>query len=463
MNQPKNKSLILFVLLLIAVLVLSVCGTMTGSSESSSESGELSARDISGVSDTGDTDMEVPADTSEAVSAAQDDSSSKTAASTLDNSSSKTAAAAQDDSSNETVVITLNGSAAEASSEAVQISGSTVTVTEAGTYILSGTLDDGTVIVDADKEDKVLLVLEGVSIQASDYAAIYVKQADKVYITLSDGTVNSLANGGTFAEKDENDVDAVIFSKDDISFSGTGTLEISSPAGNGIVGKDDVTFAEGVYKISADGHAIRAKDSITVTDGNFTLSAGEDGLHAENSDDESLGNICITGGSFEIQVKDDAIHATTLLQIDDGTFSITAAEGLEATYILINGGDIQISASDDGVNAARKSSVYTPTFEMNDGTLTVSMGAGDTDGIDSNGNIIISGGTINVTGQSAFDYDGSAQYNGGTIIVNGQQVNSIPNQMMGGGMGGFGGGMDSGMGEGGFGGNMGGRGNGRYH
>ena len=193
-----------------------------------------------------------------------------------------------------------------------------------------------------------------------------------------------------------------------------------------------------IYEIAADNHAIRAKDSLAIADGSFTLYASEDGLHAENSDDDTLGNLYIAGGSFVIQVKDDAIHATTLLQIDGGTFEITAAEGLEATYIQINGGDIQISASDDGVNAAGKSSLYTPTFEMNDGTLTVVMGAGDTDGIDSNGNIVVNGGTINVTGQSSFDCDGSAQYNGGTIIVNGQQVNSIPNQM-GGGMGGFGG------------------------
>ena len=123
-----------------------------------------------------------------------------------------------------------------------------------------------------------------------------------------------------------------------------------------------------------------------------------------------------------------------MLQIDNGSFEITGAEGLEATYILLNGGDISISASDDGVNAARKSSAYTPTVEINGGTLTIVMGAGDTDGVDSNGNIIITGGTVDVTGRSAFDFDGTSAYTGGTIIVNGQQVSQIPNQMMGGGM-----------------------------
>ncbi|MBQ4436058.1 MAG: carbohydrate-binding domain-containing protein [Clostridia bacterium] len=338
----------------------------------------------------------------------------------------------------EAVTISLSGTGAEASSGSVQISGSTVTITAAGTYILSGTLNNGSVIVNADKEDKVQLVLDGVTIHSDSFAAIYVVQADKVFLTLAEGSVNTLSNGGTFSQIDDNNVDGVIFSKDDLTLNGSGTLTVTSPAGHGIVGKDEVTITGGTYQITTDGHAIAGKDSIAIADGSFILKTGKDGLHAENSDDETLGSIYIAGGDFVISVKDDAVHAETLLQIDGGTFSITAAEGLEATYIRINGGDIQISASDDGVNAARKSSAYTPTFEMNDGTLTVKMGSGDTDGIDSNGNIIINGGTINVTGSSTFDYDGTAQYNGGTIIVNGQQVNSIPNQMMG-GMGGMGG------------------------
>ena len=136
--------------------------------------------------------------------------------------------------------------------------------------------------------------------------------------------------------------------------------------------------------------------------------------------------------------------------------NLTGAECIEGTYIQINGGDITINASDDGINAASKSSEYTPTFEMNDGTLKVTMGAGDTDGIDSNGNIYVNGGTIDVSGQSTFDYDGTAQYNGGTIIENGTETNTISNQMMGGGPGsfdggGFGGGQDGGFGGGDFG------------
>ena len=334
----------------------------------------------------------------------------------------------------ETITVQLTGSGAVADSDKVSVSGSNVVITGSGTYLLSGTLQNGSIIVDASKEDKVQLVLSGVSIHSDSYAAIYVKQADKVFVTLAAGTQNALSNGGSFTQQDENNVDAVIFAKDDLTLNGTGSLSIESPAGHGIVGKDEVTVTGGVYEITAARCAIRANDSIAIAGGTFTLTAGTDGLHAENDDDDTLGNIYIAGGTFTIRAEDDAIHANTLLQIDDGDFAITGAEGLEATYIQINGGDISISASDDGVNAALKSTAYTPTVEINGGTLTVVMGTGDTDGIDSNGNLIINGGTVDITGQSAVDYDGAGQYNGGVIIINGQQVSSLPNQMMGGGM-----------------------------
>lgn len=348
--------------------------------------------------------------------------------------------AAYDD---ETITVQLTGSGAAADSDKVTVSGTNVVISGAGTYLISGTLENGSIIVDAGKDDKVQLVLSGASIHSETYAAIYVKQADKVFITLKAGTDNTLSNGGAFTQQDENNVDAVIFSKDDVTLNGTGSLTVTSPAGHGIVGKDEVTITGGVYKITAAKCVIRANDSIAIADGTFTFTAGTDGLHAENDDDETLGNIYITGGTFTVNAKDDAIHANTLLQIDGGSFDITGAEGLEATYIKINDGIISVSASDDGVNAAKKSSAYTPTVEINGGTLTVVMGAGDTDGVDSNGNLIITGGTVNVTGNSAFDYDGTVSFTGGTVIINGQQVSTIPNQMMGGGM--RGGMTDSGM------------------
>ena len=134
-----------------------------------------------------------------------------------------------------------------------------------------------------------------------------------------------------------------------------------------------------------------------------------------------------------MKVSDDAVHTDGFLLIEGGTFDLTAAEGLEGTYVMVNGGDITINASDDGINAAHKSDAYSPVIEINGGNIRITMGAGDTDGLDSNGDIIINGGTVDITGRSACDYDGKAEFNGGKLIVNGTEVNTIPNQMMGGG------------------------------
>lgn len=326
-------------------------------------------------------------------------------------------------------------------------SGKNVTITKSGVYRVTGSAENVTIIVDAGDEDKVQLVLDGVSVTNADAPCIYVRNADKVFVTLSGD--NFLSVTGQFTADGDTNTDGVIFSKDDLTLNGAGSLTVNS-SDNGIVGKDDLKITGGTYQITAASKAIEANDSIRVAGGSFTIKAGTDGLHAENEDDDSLGYIYIGGGSFSMSVGDDGIHAVSLVQIDGGTFTISAAECMEGTYIRINDGTFDLSSWDDGINAARKSSAYsTPTVEINGGTINITMSAGDTDGIDSNGDIIVNGGTISVSGNSTFDYDGTAQLNGGTIYCNGQQVTEIPNQMMGGrgGMGDFGGGRMGGRGR----------------
>lgn len=320
--------------------------------------------------------------------------------------------------------------------------GNDIHITTEGVYVITGTAKDVTIYVEAESEDKVQIVLDGVSITNTDFPCIYVKNADKVFVTTTN-TENTLTVTGTFTADGDTNTDGVIFAKDDITLNGIGTLTIKS-SDNGIVGKDDLKITGGTYNITASNKAIEANDSIRVAGGKFTINATDDGLHAENDDDDSVGYIYIGGGEFTINAGDDGIHGTTVVQIDGGTLTIKAAEAIEGTYIQINGGDITISASDDGINAAKKSTAYKPTVVINDGNIKITMGQGDTDGIDSNGDIIINGGTIDVTGNSTFDYDGTATHNGGTIIVNGTQTDAIPNQFMGGQMGGgpMGGNMD---------------------
>lgn len=311
--------------------------------------------------------------------------------------------------------------------------GQDITITTAGVYIIKGDASNVTITIEAGDEDKVQLLLDGVSITNSDSPCIYVKNADKVFVTTASGSTNSLTVSGSFTADGDTNTDAVIFSKDDLVLNGLGTLNISS-GDNGITSKDDLKITGGTINIDCVSDAIEANDSIAISDGNITINSQKDGLHAENDEDNSVGYIYICGGSFTINATSDGIQATTVAQIDGGTFNITSSEGIEATYVQINGGTINISASDDGINGANKSSAYSVTVEINGGDLTINMGQGDTDGIDSNGNLYINGGTINITGQSPFDYDGTANKTGGTIIVNGTQTDSITNQMMGGGM-----------------------------
>jgi len=313
--------------------------------------------------------------------------------------------------------------------------GKTITINTAGVYVISGSAQNAQIIVEAGDEDKVQLVLSGVTITNTSTPAIYVKNADKVFVTTASGTNNSLSVTGTFTADGTTNTDAVIFSKDDLILNGLGTLTISS-SDNGISGKDDIKITGGTITINSTSDAIEANESIAVADGNITIKTDKDGLHAENDEDTTTGYIYICGGTFKINADSDGIRATTVVQIDGGTFDITSSEGIEGTYVQINGGDISVSASDDGLNATSKSTAYTVTIEINGGSITIDMGQGDTDAIDSNGNLYINGGELNITAQSPFDYDGEGQYNGGTMIVNGSQTTELTNQMMGGGMGG---------------------------
>lgn len=326
------------------------------------------------------------------------------------------------------VFIQLDGDSASSSSDSVQISGSTVTITEEATYILSGTLDDGTIIVDAPDTAKIHLVLDGASIHSETSAALYILEADKVFLTLADGSENTLSNGGTFTAIDENNIDGAVFSKQDLTINGTGALTVTSPAGHGIVCKDDLVVTGGTYAITSSSHGLDANDSIRITGGtSLTIDAGKDGLHAENSDDASLGFVYIADGVMMIESEGDGISAGSSMQIENGIFQILAGGGSEngsnvssdswggfmggprgqyeesslpaesetedssasmkgikaAGELLISEGNFSIDSADDGVHSNTSITVNGGTFEIASGddafhadeTLTVADGA----------------------------------------------------------------------------------------
>ena len=334
----------------------------------------------------------------------------------------------------EAVKITLSGKTAACNSSNVQIEDGVVTIKAAGVYVLSETLTDGTIVVDAGDDDKVQLVLDGVSIMAADYAAIYAKNADKVFVTLAEGAGNSLTVSGDYVQTDDNNVDAVIFAKCDLTLNGTGSLTVKDNTGHGIVSKDDLVVTGGTYTIYSQDHCLNGKDSVRIADGTFNLSCDEDGIHAGN-DDQQDGYVYIEGGDINISVGDDAIHAEGLLIITGGDIDVSkSCEGVEGDKILVTGGDIDVISSDDGFNAAGGSS---GSGDNHDG-FGDSSGSGDNhDGFgggpgmggvdmdaDNDAYILITGGTININANGdGIDSNGCIGITGGSVYVLGPSDN----------------------------------------
>lgn len=223
--------------------------------------------------------------------------------------------------------ITLSGNTASSDSDAVTIDGGTVTITDEGTYLLSGTLDDGIVIVDAEDTDKVQLVLNNANIHCADCAALYVRQADKVFVTTTENSQNTLSSGETFTQLDDNNIDGVIFAKSDLTLNGLGTLTVDSPAGHGIVTKDDLAIASGTYVVTAEGQGLSGKDSVRIADGTFTLTTGKDAIQSDNTEDTDKGFVYLAGGTFTITAEGDGLSASSWMQVDDAACTITTGGG----------------------------------------------------------------------------------------------------------------------------------------
>ena len=378
-----------------------------------------------------------------------------TTAASLDNAVSKSEMFTERDLSDdydesEAETITLSGNSAKTSAASgVSIDGSTITISAEGVYVVSGSLSDGQIIVDADDAAKVQIVLKDASVTSSDSAALYVKSADKVFVTTAAGTENTLANGGSFTADGDTNVDGAVYAKDDITFNGSGSLTISSPAGHGVVGNDDVKFGGGTYVITASGHGVKANDSARFAESDVTITAGsdKDGVHVADSDVEDAAQsesfFYMADGSLTINAQDDGIHADAKVIIEGGSIIINESyEGIEGLSIQISGGSTTLTATDDGLNAAGGNSTsgngafggddWNGGGMMNDGgnggSIVISGGnvsitAGG-DGVDSNGSVEITGGYTVVQGPSSgdtsvLDYNGTATISGGTFIGTG--------------------------------------------
>ena len=354
--------------------------------------------------------------------------------------------------------VELADSGSKVTGDGASVDGGTVTITESGTYVVSGSLSDGRIVVSAGEEDKVQVVLDGASVGSSSSAALVVTQADKVFLTLAQGSQNTLTASGADVESDYGNVDGAVFSKSDLTINGDGNLSVSSSQGHGIVCKDDLRLVDGIVDVSAAGHAIQANDSVRVNGGAWTLTAGTDGIHAENDEDSSKGYVYLAGGSLGITAGSDGIDAGSVLQVDGGSVSVAAQvdglhaeydlainggsvnvtqsyEGVEGARVSITGGETSVVSSDDGLNAAGDPTGSTGTMDATGVTSATdstsvtdsaqsgqapSAPSGGMMGSDSSASILISGGRVVVNAEGDdIDSNGDLTITGGETYVSG--------------------------------------------
>jgi len=319
------------------------------------------------------------------------------------------------------VPIAFAGSAITIGGAGATASGSTLTITAGGTYSISGTLNDGQIVVNA-KGALVRLVLNGMTITKSGDAAIFVSKASKAVIELAGGTVNRVTDGTTYpAGVDQN---AAVFSKTNLSIHGEGVLVVTGRYADGITSKDGLVIDGGHITVNAVDDGIRGKDYLVVRAGTIDVTAGGDALKSDEDVDATLGYVLITGGSITGTSGDDGIQAQTDVLITGGTVALRAGGGSSATVtdtavsskgvdagvaIVVDGGTIDVDAADDGFNSSG-------IVVINGGTTTVASGD---DGIHGDSTLVINAGDVSVTKS----YEGientlaDMTFNGGRIHV----------------------------------------------
>lgn len=295
-------------------------------------------------------------------------------------------------------VITLMGTDGKVQGDGAHFADGNVYITSAGKYLVSGPLTDGSLIVDTADEGGVWLSLQGIDLHAEDDAALLVRQAEKVFLTLAGGTENRISSGETYADSAVSDgIDGAIYSRDSLTVNGSGALSVTAGFKHGIVCNDDLVVTGGTLDVTAPQDTVHANDSFRFTDADLSLSAGDDAVTVENDDRSDF--IYLAGGALTVS---------------------SSYEGLEAATVTVAGGSVDITSTDDGINAEK-------LIEITGGdTRVVNDGGTDADGLDSNGDIRIAGGKlfVSVPGEgpnSALDYGeengGTCRIDGGTVIA----------------------------------------------
>ncbi len=318
--------------------------------------------------------------------------------------------------------ISLNGSSASVNGSGATFENSVVKIKDEGIYIISGNGENIQIYVEAADSAKVQIVLNNVNLTNKD-AAFVVQEADKVFLTLAEGTTNSIQDS---ASNTTNSGNSAIFSRSDLVINGKGTLNVTGNYENAIESNDDLRIANATLNINAKKHALSANDAINSINATLNLTSKEDAIHSDNEEDTSLGNIYLRDNNITINAGDDGIHGTNNLIVDGGNIDIkSSVEGIEGRIVKFESGTVNIKSTDDGINATNGTTNAVMQAQsgteiiFNNGTVYVNASG---DGIDSNGNVTVNGGEIYVnvpsnTDNGFFDYDGTGTINGGKFLL----------------------------------------------
>ncbi len=277
-----------------------------------------------------------------------------------------------------------------------------VTLSEPGNYRLKGTLTNGGLVIDTTAEGVVRLILDGVSLTNSSGAAIYIKNADKVILVLADNSINSIADGEnySFESVTEDDPNAAIFSKTDLTIYGNGSLEVTGKYQDGITSQDGLIIASGTLRVTAADDGIRGKDYLVVKEGELEVTAGGDALKADREDEADPGSITLLDGTYNINANGDAITAQGAVVINSGSYNITTGGGSETA--------ISTDTSAKAIKSASNITVQDGVFNLDSAD----------DNFNANGTLLINGGSYTLfSADDAMHADASLIINDGDILV----------------------------------------------
>ena len=311
--------------------------------------------------------------------------------------------------------ITIDGEGATASDQ-------TVRITQAGTYLISGTLEDGQIQVEVSNQEEVNLVLNETQISSTTGAPILITQSAKTTITLMEGTQNVISHQMVMGDGEEvsKEEKAAIFSQDDLMITGTGSLTVDAKTYNGIVSQDDLVIEGGNFVIESANHGLKGKDSVVIEEGTFKMTTKGDAIQSDQEADEEKGFITIRGGDFDLVAEQDGIQAQTKLVIEGGTFKIETGGGYEA-------GAVKETTSQPPFNrgaSATAEMATTPSAKglkagqelvIEGGSLTINSAD---DALHTNGSLWVNGGEVTLsTGDDGLHADETVEVNGGTVDI----------------------------------------------